>query len=135
MTLRLFHEAMSIQMNAGVLVFHLCASQGCAIPYLRLLAFRRTMAVYRCGGRMADATGDLSSQRIKPASAQDWLPGDDEMSCLIRDTDWASTPLGPLANWPQSLRTTVSLCLASNFPINIIWGSEHTQIYNAGYRI
>jgi hypothetical protein len=33
------------------------------------------------------------------------------------------------------LRTTVSLCLASNFPINIIWGPEHTQIYNDGYAV
>ena len=37
--------------------------------------------------------------------------------------------------WPQSLRTTVSLCLASNFPINIIWGDEAVQIYNDGYRV
>ena len=28
----------------------------------------------------------------------------------------------------------MSLCLASNFPINIIWGPGHTQIYNEGYR-
>ena len=33
------------------------------------------------------------------------------------------------------MRTTVSLCLASNFPINIIWGPENTQIYNDGYRV
>jgi hypothetical protein len=25
--------------------------------------------------------------------------------------------------------------LASNFPINIIWGPRHSQIYNDGYRI
>jgi signal transduction histidine kinase/DNA-binding response OmpR family regulator len=57
------------------------------------------------------------------------------MADLIRRKDWSSTPLGPIASWPQSLRTTVSLCLASNFPINIIWGPEHTQIYNDGYRL
>lgn len=56
------------------------------------------------------------------------------MADLIRHKDWAQTPLGPIEAWPQSLRTTVSLCLASNFPINIIWGPGHTQIYNAGYR-
>ncbi len=58
-----------------------------------------------------------------------------EMARLIRSLDWSQTPLGPVADWPHGLRTTVSLCLASNFPINIIWGPEHTQIYNDGYRI
>jgi signal transduction histidine kinase len=57
------------------------------------------------------------------------------MATLIRERDWSLTPLGPIESWPQSLRTTVSLCLASNFPINIIWGPERNQIYNDGYRI
>ncbi|MGI4748930.1 MAG: ATP-binding protein [Janthinobacterium lividum] len=57
------------------------------------------------------------------------------MASLVRSKDWSCTPLGPIEHWPQSLRTTVGLCLASNFPINIIWGAEHTQIYNDGYRV
>lgn len=56
------------------------------------------------------------------------------MAELVRTKDWSDTPLGPIGRWPQSLRTTVSLCLASNFPINVIWGAENTQIYNDGYR-
>ncbi|WP_158623837.1 ATP-binding protein [Corallococcus llansteffanensis] len=57
------------------------------------------------------------------------------MAALIASLDWSHSPLGPIESWPQSLRTTVSLCLASNFPINIIWGDGHNQIYNAGYRV
>jgi PAS domain S-box-containing protein len=49
--------------------------------------------------------------------------------------DWSTTPLGPLETWSNSLRTTVSLCLSSNFPINIVWGSRYNQIYNDGYRV
>lgn len=64
----------------------------------------------------------------------DFLQGGGELGALIRAKDWSKTPLGPPASWPQSLRTAVSLCLASNFPINIIWGAAHTQIYNDGYR-
>ena len=64
-----------------------------------------------------------------------WLAGGGEMSRLITEKAWAETPLGPIESWPPSLLTTVSLCLASNFPINIIWGPEHTQIYNDGYRL
>ena len=56
------------------------------------------------------------------------------MGEAIRSKDWAAGPLGPVESWPQSLRTTVSLCLASNFPINLIWGPQHIQIYNDGYR-
>ncbi|CAM3161867.1 ATP-binding protein [Corallococcus soli] len=56
------------------------------------------------------------------------------MASLIASLDWSDSPLGPIESWPQSLRTTVSLCLASNFPINIIWGNGHNQIYNDGYR-
>ncbi|KAB8319984.1 response regulator [Tolypothrix campylonemoides VB511288] len=55
------------------------------------------------------------------------------MGKVVRSMDWSKTPLGPIESWPQSLRTTVSLCLASNFPVNIIWGRGRVQIYNDGY--
>lgn len=61
------------------------------------------------------------------------LSGGGEMGKLIRSMDWSNNPLGPINSWPQSLLTTVSLCLASNFPICMIWGKEHIQIYNDGY--
>ena len=72
-----------------------------------------------------------------PASAApvtlNWLSGGGKMGMLIRAMDWAKTPLGPIDTWPQSLRTTISLCLASNFPISIAWGPHRVQIYNDGY--
>src|SRR5258708_5916961 len=55
------------------------------------------------------------------------------MGKLAAAMNWAETPLGPIGSWPQSLRTTVSLCLASNFPISLAWGPSHIQIYNDGY--
>jgi len=76
-----------------------------------------------------------ASAPLTPTNAADFLAGGGEMAALILSTDWSQTPLGPIATWPQSLRTTVSLCLGSNFPINIIWGPEHCQIYNDGYRV
>ncbi len=63
-----------------------------------------------------------------------WLDGGGEMGALIRDMDWSATPLGPLAGWPQSLRTSVSLCLSSTFPILVAWGPDHIQLYNDAYR-
>jgi len=61
------------------------------------------------------------------------LVGAGEMIRLVQEKDWSQTPLGPLASWPPSLRTTVNLCLASNFPISLAWGPQHIQIYNDGY--
>jgi len=63
----------------------------------------------------------------------DFLSGGGEMGKLIRSKDWSKTPLGSPHTWPQSLRTTVSLCIASNFPISITWGPQRVQIYNDGY--
>src|SRR5256886_4573827 len=65
--------------------------------------------------------------------AEGWLVGGGEMGKLVRSKDWSRTPLGPIESWPQSLRTTVSLCLASNFPISLAWGPQHVQIYSDGY--
>lgn len=72
---------------------------------------------------------------IRDAGPDHWLVGGGEMGDLIRSMDWSVTPLGPLEDWPHSLRTTVSLCLSSNFPINIVWGPSYNQIYNDGYRV
>src|SRR5438067_8167362 len=65
--------------------------------------------------------------------APDFLRGGGEMAKAILAKDWSATALGPIQSWPQSLRTTVSLCLASNFPISIAWGPRRIQIYNDGY--
>ncbi|GAB4047681.1 ATP-binding response regulator [Spirosoma litoris] len=66
--------------------------------------------------------------------SEQFLAGGGEMGELIRSMDWSTTPLGPVATWPQSLRTSVSLCLSSTFPILIAWGPETIQIYNDSYR-
>src|SRR6201996_1725064 len=75
----------------------------------------------------------MSRALSRSARAQDWLLSGGEMGKLVRAMDWSRTPLGPIEDWPQSLRTTVSLCLASNFPISLAWGPRHIQIYNDGY--
>ncbi|MET0268151.1 MAG: ATP-binding protein [Duganella sp.] len=63
-----------------------------------------------------------------------WLSGGGEMGELIRSMDWSTTPLGPVSGWPQSLRTSVSLCLSSTFPMLVAWGPDDVQIYNDAYR-
>lgn len=65
---------------------------------------------------------------------EQFLSGGGQMGALIRSMDWSKTALGPVNEWPQSLRTSVSLCLSSTFPILIAWGPELIQIYNDSYR-
>ncbi|SDD40245.1 PAS domain S-box-containing protein [Geodermatophilus telluris] len=55
------------------------------------------------------------------------------MPALVRTVDWAATPLGPESGWPQSLRTALSICLDSRFPMLVWWGGELVQFYNDAY--
>ena len=48
--------------------------------------------------------------------------------------DWASTPLGPPADWPPSLRTPVRILLTSKFSMWMAWGPELTFFCNDAYR-
>ncbi|HKH91178.1 MAG TPA: PAS domain-containing protein [Gemmatimonadaceae bacterium] len=60
--------------------------------------------------------------------------GPGEMRALCRAFEWSTTPLGASRAWPQSLRTTVSILLASRNPMFLWWGPELIQIYNDAYR-
>lgn len=64
----------------------------------------------------------------------DVFSGGGEMGALMRAFDWATTPLGPVAGWPPSLRTLVGVCLNSRFPMLIWWGPELIKLYNDAYR-
>jgi signal transduction histidine kinase len=59
--------------------------------------------------------------------------GGGKMGARVRAFDWAATSLGPREQWPQSLKTAVSICLASRFPMAICWGTNLIQIYNDAY--
>jgi len=59
---------------------------------------------------------------------------DDEIGRDLAVVDWAATPLGPPEQWPQSLRTAVSILLASRFPMWMAWGPDLTFFCNAAYR-
>src|SRR4051812_11234143 len=56
------------------------------------------------------------------------------MGALAGALDWSNTSIGAVDTWPQSLRTSVSICLESRFPILLWWGPRLTMIYNDAYR-
>jgi PAS domain S-box-containing protein len=60
--------------------------------------------------------------------------GDGELAHLMRHTDWATTPLGPVEQWSLSLRMMVQFLLANRFPLLLWWGPDFHQIYNDAYR-
>ncbi|MGH8451298.1 ATP-binding protein [Pseudomonas sp.] len=62
-----------------------------------------------------------------------WLQSSSDMAEQVRLHDWASTPLGPLEQWPDVLKITVALCFASSFPQAIVWGPSLTTLYNDAF--
>ena len=63
-----------------------------------------------------------------------FLSGGGEMGKLIREKDWSKISIGSPENWPQSLRTTISIVLNSKFPMFLFWGPELICFYNDAYR-
>ena len=76
---------------------------------------------------MTAIVGEGSTQALP------WLPTTSETGRRVAAFDWASTPLGPITEWPLPLRNAVSTCLSSNFPVLLCWGPELIKIYNDGY--
>ncbi|MDB5203502.1 MAG: yycG 3 [Ferruginibacter sp.] len=67
-------------------------------------------------------------------SSYKFLEGGGEMGALTRAHDWASTSLGSPEFWPQSLRTSISTVLNTQFPMFFYWGPELICFYNDAYR-
>lgn len=62
------------------------------------------------------------------------IVGGGEMGTLMRALDWSKTPIGLPEQWPQSLRTALSIMLNAYFGMYIAWGKDYIQFYNDGYR-
>lgn len=67
------------------------------------------------------------------ALTEEWLSGGGALGRLVHDFDWTKTPLGPIKEWPQSLRTVVRVLLSSRFAMWMSWGPELTFLYNDAY--
>ncbi|TCH98199.1 PAS domain S-box protein [Roseococcus sp. SYP-B2431] len=62
-----------------------------------------------------------------------FLAGGGEMGNLVERFEWAASAIGPIAGWPQSLRSTVSLMLRSPIAMVLLWGEDGVMIYNDAY--
>ncbi|MFC0438313.1 SpoIIE family protein phosphatase [Kutzneria buriramensis] len=63
----------------------------------------------------------------------DVFPGSSEMATRMRAFDWAASALGEPADWPETMRAAVRICLTSRFPMILWWGPELRFLYNDAY--
>jgi PAS domain S-box-containing protein len=63
-------------------------------------------------------------------SASHYFPGEGEMVRAVHAKDWSATLLGPVSDWPPSIRTAVSISLNSNFQISVLSSPDLVYIYN-----
>ncbi len=80
----------------------------------------------------------MSAGKTEQALASDSVasirPDPEGMADRISALDWASTPLGPISQWQQSLRTVVNILLSSRYAMWMAWGTELTMLYNDAYQ-
>lgn len=55
------------------------------------------------------------------------------MSEKIYRYDWSLTALGPLLQWPATLRIAVDMLLGSKFPGCLVWGPQMVTLYNDAF--
>ncbi len=56
-----------------------------------------------------------------------------EMATRFREFDWASTPIGVPAQWPESWRNAVRIILDSSFPTALAFGPQLVYFYNDAF--
>ncbi len=79
--------------------------------------------------------GKPLSDRSASSAPADFLRGSGELVGLIRAFDWSKTSLGPIGQWPPSLKTITGFLLQSPVPIVLLWGPDGIMIYNDAYSV
>lgn len=80
---------------------------------------------------MSDGASAHTAARPRP----EFPAGGGELGALIRAFDWSKTSLGPISEWPQSLRTATDIVLQSPLPLVMLWGPDGVMIYNDAYSV
>ncbi|MEU4689857.1 ATP-binding protein [Actinoplanes sp. NPDC023714] len=65
--------------------------------------------------------------------SDDLFGGGGDAGRLMAEVDWSATRLGPVRDWPQSLKAAVRIVLSSRYPMLLLWGPDLTQLYNDAY--
>lgn len=88
----------------------------------------------RVGGYGHKISARKKQKSQKNSKFYDFLLGGGEVGKLMRSKNWSKSAVGPIQNWPQSLRTAISMILNSDSPMLIMWGRDkYTLFYNDAF--
>jgi signal transduction histidine kinase/CheY-like chemotaxis protein len=88
--------------------------------------------IERVAGQV-DSKTDRSLHRDPATKAGEVAGTEAKLDHLVREFDWAKTPVGPIDRWPESLKTLVRVLLTSRFAMWMGWGPDLTFFYNDAY--
>jgi hypothetical protein len=71
---------------------------------------------------------------IKAQLIESVFAGGGDLGARMHAFDWSTTALGPLEQWPQSLRACVRVILGSGYPMLVSWGPTYIMLHNDPYR-
>lgn len=77
---------------------------------------------------MASPTPEPSTGAAEPL-----FVGSSEVARLMRQMDWAQTPVGAVQAWPHSVRALIRMMLTSRYAMWMGWGPDLTFFYNDAY--
>ncbi len=66
-------------------------------------------------------------------ASESMFAGGSEMAALMQAHSWQSTSFGEVSTWSASLKTAVSICLNSHFPMVVWWGESFRLLYNDAF--
>jgi signal transduction histidine kinase/DNA-binding response OmpR family regulator len=81
-----------------------------------------------------DVRESALSNSLRDPGALSLFDGGGELGDRMRALDWSRTALGPVEQWPQSLKTCVRIVLTSRQPMFVWWGEELINLYNDAYK-
>ena len=76
---------------------------------------------------------DSGGASLLRAAHDDLFVGGGAIGDLLREVNWAASPLGEPTVWQQSLRTLLSTMLASRHGMMLAWRPDLTLFYNDAY--
>nr|WP_240313541.1 PAS domain S-box protein [Sphingomonas carotinifaciens] len=84
---------------------------------------------------MSDHRTIVPESSVAERNRPGFLTGGGACARLIEQRDWSRTPLGPIENWDQALRTATAILLRSPVPIVMLWGAAGVMLYNDAYSV
>ena len=64
-----------------------------------------------------------------------FLSHDGDAAARICAFDWSDTSVGPIFDWPASLKAIVGFLIQSTVPMVLLWGRDGVMIYNDAYSV